>query len=161
MTTERRTIDITGYDIVATANCDHGAVLVLNNNSSHYLVAESDAAGEGFAADGMHTVQRHPRATLVASFAYGPRDSRAAYLLALADMVARAAEHTSDGDAFDPEACPTCGSKPGEGRGYVTRRIGSPGRPAQRVPCSDPDGCGYYYDESERVNGGDPACPRT
>lgn len=94
---ERRTIDITGYDIVATASCDPGDVLVLTNNSTHYLVVESDAAGSDLKPDGMHIVQRHPLAVVVASYSYaeGDRDHRPAYAAALATMVATALEHTS------------------------------------------------------------------
>jgi hypothetical protein len=92
--------NITGYDIVATAACDHGQVLVLNNNSSHYLVAESDCAGEDLAADGMHTVQRHPQARLVGSWQYGgpgADDAQWCYRRALQQMTEAALANISDG----------------------------------------------------------------
>jgi hypothetical protein len=78
-----------GYDIVATACCDVGQVLVLNNNSSHFLVVESDTGGEDFGADGMHKVYRNVNVRLHESFAYGGinDDCEIAHTKALRSMV--------------------------------------------------------------------------
>jgi len=52
--------NITGYDIVASLQCDHGSVLVLNNNADHYLVAETETGGDDLDAQGKHTVLYNP-----------------------------------------------------------------------------------------------------
>ena len=123
-------IDLRGYDVVASALCDLGAVLVLNNNSTHFLVVETESGGESVEPElgGVrHTVFYNSRGRVVASFAYGGRVSaRSAFSDAARRMVERAVECTTD---EDPEACPGCGCGPGDGR---------------TKGCSDPDGCGYY-----------------
>jgi hypothetical protein len=89
-------IDIRGYDIVATAQCDHGHVLVLNNHSTHYLVVESETGGEDLDSDGHHVVFRNVNATQVASFDYIGRPALAAYREALTEMNAVALRNCAD-----------------------------------------------------------------
>jgi hypothetical protein len=80
---------LAGYDIVASAQCDHGTVKVLNNNSSHYLVVECN--------------ENEKEGALVASFAYNNQlMARCAYQLALQVMALQVYRNTADGDP-DPE----------------------------------------------------------
>jgi hypothetical protein len=115
------TFTVTGYDLVAKAACDHGWVLVLSNNSSHLLVAEQGLPDDGQLVD---------TAVLTASYGYagpGAMLYTAALKLALARMSDTVLQHTADCDTT--ECCPSCGSKPGDGR---------------TDGCFDPDGCGYW-----------------
>lgn len=75
--------DIAGYDVVARAQCDLGDVLVLTNNSTHYLVAETADDGDLV------------RARLVDAFEYGAGSCHAAYRQAL-ELMARTALYWSD-----------------------------------------------------------------
>lgn len=82
-TTPVRIIDLTGYETVARARTDFGEVLVVNNNSTHYILATQEAAAEGSA-----------RATAWASFPYSPEhagmdNAHTAYRNALMAMVVK------------------------------------------------------------------------
>jgi len=61
---------IAGYDVIALAGSDHGHVIVLSNNSSHYLVAMVGSSGTDLSGQGIYTLQMNPVATLCQSFRY-------------------------------------------------------------------------------------------
>lgn len=88
-------VRLAGYHVAAQAETDMGRVLVLHNNSSHYLLATQDAE-QADEADGTVRIER--------SWPYGA-SAAATYLVALQAMAVRAAALTADGDG-DPEACP-------------------------------------------------------
>ena len=103
---------------MAHAVCDLGSVVVLTNNSTCFIVAETsdDNPAEG---------------RLVGIFEYG-RSLPDAYRGALTLMLERAIEWTDDlGMRFQAidDACPGCGSTPGMGR---------------TKGCTHPDGCGAF-----------------
>ena len=89
--------NITGYDINASANSDFGATVVLNNNSTHFLVAQVDMQGDDIDAQGKRTTLYNTTARLIGSFEYrGEHDVKAAYALALHLMTTDALEHTGN-----------------------------------------------------------------
>lgn len=71
-----------GYDRVASAGCDYGEVVVLNNNGTHYLLVE--------------TSPDEPGGTQVAAFPYRPGTTVAAYEAALAAMAQKALSFTGE-----------------------------------------------------------------
>lgn len=82
-------ISIVGYDVIASAVCDFGAVLILNNNSTHYMVVETEVGGQdGPDHFGRLITQFNPTARVVATFPYGAPQVNAftAYRQALAAM---------------------------------------------------------------------------
>jgi len=97
-----RDIILQGYDVVASALCDHGHVVVLNNNSSHFLVVQTDAAvatvDQGKATLCLTTGR------LIASFNYDT-NWLPAFKSALDAMVENAMTHTSDGNEYEEDTC--------------------------------------------------------
>lgn len=96
-------INLTGYDIVASASCDHGTVLVLTNNSSHFLVVDTEEGGtDGPDEHGRYIAMFNPVARVHSSHPYyhsiKPGVRAAAYRDALASMSERALYFTSDDD---------------------------------------------------------------
>lgn len=113
--------DIHGYDIVARATHDAGEVLVLNNNSTHYLVGVVNFPDDA--------TSDHAQARLAGSFRYS-LDFVPAYQSALMRMVSEAVRLTTCEDADGlADACPGCGRQPGDG---------------VSATCDHPDGCGYW-----------------
>jgi hypothetical protein len=99
-------MDIKGYDVLAMAACDYGHVMVLNNNSTHYLVVE--ATTEGGADIDNNKIQIHvdTDARLVESFCYDTvaddrarySSAREAYRAALQLMGNHVIVHTADAE---------------------------------------------------------------
>lgn len=122
--------DMFGYDMVAQvqhASDDYVRYFILTNNSDHLLIAEAHAASEPSA-------EMQEPAKLVASYAYG-ENWQAAYRLALAETVRLSGLETL---TADPEACPGCGCKPGDG---IT------------AACNHPEGCGYFKQVAPAARG--------
>jgi hypothetical protein len=80
-------MSIKGYDVMATAAVDDGTVLVVSNNSSHFLVVWQ---GEEHVTD---------QGMLMASYPYGAYTKRA-YLAALSTMADRAVRMSSSLDEW-------------------------------------------------------------
>lgn len=78
-------VALSGYTEVAHADCDHGRVVLMHNNSSHYLIAEVEDPDSG-------------RGMVVKVFPYSGVDLVDAYQSALEEMVRRAVAHT---ESFD------------------------------------------------------------
>jgi hypothetical protein len=98
--------NIVGYDILATAQCDFGHLLVLSNNSSHFLVAKTETVnGSELDAQGHYRAVLGPSARLVAAFPYGARGGEAAsaYAGALSEMVLMATESSPSLEEDDEE----------------------------------------------------------
>lgn len=124
---ERKRFNMIGYDIVAMAACDHGHVMVLNNNSTHYIVAETQTEGSLTMTGGETLEPMHvdPNAWAVALFSYG--DSRFEYRYAsqaleaaLATMTRLVIANTSDEEDIDVQTarilnrkgkCTSCGAE--------------------------------------------------
>lgn len=123
--------DMVGYDtmaLVQSVTDDYVRFVVMHNQSTHVLLAEVHAASEP--SDGMADPGK-----LLATYRYDDaNDWRVAYRLALAEAVRRAG---IGGAPADPEACPGCNCKPGDG---VTEG------------CSHPDGCGYFKTEVDSAD---------
>lgn len=89
----RRKVTVTGYDVLATAVCDYGRVIVLGNNSNWLGICEQDDAN----GDLSETV------TVVQEFSYGREPFVSTFRQALAAMTELALRNLSfeDGSDYD------------------------------------------------------------